>query len=88
LARLKSIGLELSRNDRRIVVMSQFISALGPVTSPEIVVQALSSYQAKLEEVADTALDPDDMLIKSKPIEEAKQPLQQTFWSEFPPEPK
>lgn len=88
LARLQSIGLKLSRNDRRIVVMSQFISALGPVTSPEMVVQALSCYQAKLEAVTDTALDSEDTLSKSKPVVEAEQPLQQTFWSEFPPESK
>lgn len=53
LIRLKSTGLELSQNDRRVVVISQFISMLGPVTSGEVAVQALLAHQTKLEEVID-----------------------------------
>jgi putative DNA methylase len=48
LGRLTSVGLKLSQNDRRIVVMSQFVSALGP-TAPTEVVRALLEQQEQLE---------------------------------------
>jgi putative DNA methylase len=56
LDRLKSIGLTLSKNDRRITVISQFIAELGPTASAEAMIQALLSQQARIEEAADGAL--------------------------------
>jgi putative DNA methylase len=50
--RLMSAGLTLSLNDRRIVLVSQFISALGPVTSAGDAVRALLKRQVKLEQLA------------------------------------
>jgi putative DNA methylase len=61
LARLASVGLQLSKNDRRMVVISQFIAALGPVPSAEIAVQAVLNQQTQLEAAADRvprAVDP------------------------------
>jgi putative DNA methylase len=49
LKRIMSVGLTLSLNDYRIVLVSQFISALGPVTSASSAVQALLQQQDKLE---------------------------------------
>ncbi len=53
LARLRAIGLELSRNDRRIVLISQFICALGPVSSASFAVRALVEHQESLVKAAD-----------------------------------
>ncbi len=52
LLRLASVGLQLSENDRRVVIFSQFLAALGPVTNVETAVEALSSQQEKLEQLA------------------------------------
>lgn len=49
LSRLASVGLDLSPADRRIVVISQFIAELGPLTSAEAAVGALSGEQSQLE---------------------------------------
>jgi putative DNA methylase len=32
--RLEDVGLRLSRNDRRVVLLSQFLASLGPITAP------------------------------------------------------
>jgi adenine-specific DNA methylase len=80
LVRLQTSGFKLSQNDRRIIVMSQFISALGPVASPEIAVHALKQYQARLAEVANHFPDSHDTRLKSRTAEETVSPLQQTFW--------
>jgi hypothetical protein len=52
-ARLASRGLELSRNDRRVILYSQFLAELGPVDHTAEVLQALAEQQPNLE----TALD-------------------------------
>ena len=58
LLRLTSVGLQLSENDRRVVIFSQFLAALGPVTNVETAVAALNSQQGKLEQLAiDLKLD-------------------------------
>ena len=50
LSRLRAIGLELSLNDCRITVISQFICAMGPVDSPATVVGGLVNQQSQLKE--------------------------------------
>jgi putative DNA methylase len=50
IAKLESIGLSLSKNDRRITLISQFIAELGPVGSAEDIVEALEIYNTKLNE--------------------------------------
>lgn len=57
LNRLRSIGLKLSQTDRRIMFMSQFLSALGPVGSAEVAMLALHSYRVQLEEAAGQSND-------------------------------
>lgn len=52
LSRLVSAGLKLSLNDKRIVVISQFIAALGPVSSPAAAIQALRGEEPELEKAA------------------------------------
>jgi putative DNA methylase len=52
LARLRGIGLSHSRNDCRVVVMSQFLALLGPVRSPELAVEALVSLRERLDAMA------------------------------------
>ena len=53
LGRLASIGLHLSRNDRRLVFVSQFLAGLGPVSQPDEAVNALLDQQGVLEQLAD-----------------------------------
>jgi hypothetical protein len=52
-ARLGSRGLERSRNDRRVILCSQFLAELGSVDNTAAVLQALAEQQPNLE----TALD-------------------------------
>jgi putative DNA methylase len=56
LARLGELGLSLSRNDCRIVVISQFLSLLGPVCSADVMVQTIALFQEKLAGSADLLL--------------------------------
>lgn len=50
--RLTSIRMTLSLNDRRVIVLSQFIAALGPQDSVEVATKAILDNQARLEEAA------------------------------------
>ena len=52
LSRLASTGFRLSLNDKRIVMISQFIAAIGPVASPEQAIQTLLEIQPRLEQAA------------------------------------
>ena len=52
-ARLGSKGLELSRNDRRVILYSQFLAELGPVDHTAAVLQALAEQQPNLEAALD-----------------------------------
>ncbi len=53
LSRLKSIGLTLSRNDRRIVFVGQFVASLGQEASPGAAVNALLEQETILEKLID-----------------------------------
>ena len=53
-ARLEAIGLDLSLNDHRVVIISQFITALGPIESPDIAVRALLSQRTRINQIATT----------------------------------
>lgn len=57
LSRLRAIGLDLSLNDCRIMVISQFVSSIGPLSSSQAAVGALRSQQPRLEEVAQRAFE-------------------------------
>lgn len=57
LQRLASIGLDLSRNDRKIAVYGQFIAALGP-TTPETAVDMFLATQQCLDQIAETVTLP------------------------------
>ena len=52
LNRLRGLGLTLSQNDCRVTVVSQFLVQLGPVRSPKLAVDAVTSCQPRLEEIA------------------------------------
>lgn len=80
LIRLASLGLNLSRSDRRITIISQFISALGPVASAEIAVHALLQQQTKLEEAAESLPDLIDATEDSKTATESSLPQQMTLF--------
>jgi len=51
--RLARIGLRLSRNDRRVIMVSQFLSELSSVASSEITADVLQRSQKMIEEAAD-----------------------------------
>lgn len=52
-SRLRSKGFILSRNDRRVILYSQFLAELGPTQTAEITLRSLSEQQSGL----DAALD-------------------------------
>jgi putative DNA methylase len=53
LRRLSSVGIKLSKNDRRITLISQFISTIGPVASAAKATQLLQSFQEELENIVE-----------------------------------
>ncbi|MCI0471807.1 MAG: hypothetical protein L0Y73_09125 [Candidatus Aminicenantes bacterium] len=53
LRQLASVGIKLSKNDRRITLISQFISALGPVSSAGKAVRLLLTFQEELEKIVE-----------------------------------
>jgi putative DNA methylase len=57
LVRLASMGLKLSKNDRIITMVSQFIVELGPRPDAEEVVEALKNFQTRLVEASDQFAD-------------------------------
>lgn len=77
LARLASIGLDLSGGDRQVAVVSQLIAALGPVVSAETAVRALLEHQTRLARA--TERPPDATAATSKPVVEAAPPQQMAF---------
>jgi len=79
LVRLTSTGLDLSLNDRRIAVISQFIAALGPVPSAEEAVRSLLAAQPKLEEVALLSLPSPEEESKGNPTGKTHYPRQMVF---------
>ena len=53
LKRLSSVGIKLSKNDRRITLISQFISAIGPVSSAGKATRLLLTFQEELEKIVE-----------------------------------
>lgn len=78
LARLAAIGLKLSQNDRRITIISQFISALGPITA-DVAVQALLNQQMNLDEAADDTSRLGETLANPNAFGELSRPQQMTL---------
>ncbi|MFO1432195.1 MAG: hypothetical protein U1F76_18960 [Candidatus Competibacteraceae bacterium] len=79
LCRLTEIGLKLSRNDRRIVIISQFIAATGPVASAAKSIDALLQQQSKLEEIAEQVLVGTSTMVDSGSMLEAVDERQMEF---------
>jgi len=75
LVRLSSVGLQFSQNDRRIVVVSQFLSALGPVASPGVATQALLEQQEKLDQLAGGLRGPDITVSIAEPVQSQQMTL-------------
>src|SRR5262249_33251233 len=70
-ARLRSRGFDLSRNDRRVILYSQFLTEVGPVSTAEDLAQILHEQQAILE----TMLDEPALCNSIAPREEANSPF-------------
>ncbi len=81
LCRLTGAGLKLSRNDRRIVIFSQFIAAMGPVVSAARAIDTLLQQQSKLEEIAEHVLVGTGTMEDSENMPESidKQQMEFTF---------
>ena len=79
LSRLRAIGLDLSLNDCRITVISQFVSSLGPMFSSEAAVSVLVSQQSKLEDEAQRAFETIKALETSKALVAGSQEQQMTL---------
>ncbi len=72
LIRLSSVGIKLSKNDRRITLISQFISTIGPMSSAGKAVQLLQAFQKDIEKpVEDLSFQqaaPDTMKVAAKSL--------------------
>jgi putative DNA methylase len=79
LSRLRAIGLDLSMNDCRITVISQFVASLGPMSSSEAAVGALVSHQSQLEEEARRAFETINASEPSKALVAGSQEQQMTL---------
>jgi len=55
-ARLHAKGFTLSRNDRRVILFSQFLAELGPPKSTEDAIRAISEQHSELEAALDAPL--------------------------------
>ena len=54
LGRLGDLGLTLSKNDRGVTLVSQFLALLGPVRSPDTIARVLADFQETLEKTANS----------------------------------
>lgn len=79
LYRLTGVGLKLSRNDRRIVIISQFIAAIGPVVSATRAIDTLLRQQSKLEEIAEQVLVGTSTMVDSGSMSESVDKQQMEF---------
>lgn len=79
LARLTSIGLQLSQNDQRVIVISQFIAALGPMPSEQAAVAALLAQQKELIAVAECLPTAKNEEAQAQAVMDASQPEQMGF---------
>jgi len=79
LVRLTAIGLKLSQNDRRITMISQFISTLGPVTSAELAMYDWVKLQSELERATEDFSDLADPTTHANPSSTSAKFKQMTF---------
>jgi len=78
-SRLQAMGLKLSQNDRRIIIISQFIAAICPKLSAEVVIQALINYQVELEKIAESSYILTGKEAGSKYLQKSYHPEQMAF---------
>jgi len=87
LERLTSIGLTLSKNDRRIALISQFISTMGPVSSPNMAVHLLRTHRDDIEKIVEQLPDRDEEIEETAVVEEfgedSSNPQQREFSFEW-----
>jgi putative DNA methylase len=50
LLRLSSAGIRLSRGDCRVAIISQFFAEVGPISSSDVVLEALQTHEDKLHQ--------------------------------------
>jgi len=79
LTRLAAIGLKLSQNDRRIILISQFVAAVGPVASADVAAHALLTEQKRLEAAAESSLETTDSTANPKTVVTSSQSQQMSF---------
>lgn len=70
--RLKSVGLDLSRGDRRVILIGQFLAEISPGRQAEEVGKIVRDYSVSLESVAtsltgETAVKYDDKNVSNDP---------------------
>jgi putative DNA methylase len=80
--RLASIGLNLSRNDRRLVFVSQFLASLGPVACAETAVHALVGQQGVLEGSADRSVEVLAQRASTEFVRRSARSQQYLLWTE------
>lgn len=79
--RLESIGLKLSQNDCRIIMISQFIVALDPMVSADAAIDALRNCQTELEQLAASSHIVANAATNSEVARRASSQIQQMVFS-------
>jgi putative DNA methylase len=79
LERLTLSGLKLSKKDRLISLISQFISAIGPGSTAGIVSQLLLTYQKEFEKVVENLPYEHEEKIDTKVAAKSSYPEQRSF---------
>jgi hypothetical protein len=72
-------GLKLSKKDRLISIISQFISTIGPGSSAGIVSQLLLEYQKEFEKVVENLPYEHEEKIDTKVAAKSSYPEQRAF---------
>jgi putative DNA methylase len=83
LKRLTLSGLELSKKDRLITLISQFISNIGPVSSASLASQLLFTYQKEFERVVENLPYEHEEIKDTRFAEKSSYPEQRSFSFEW-----
>jgi putative DNA methylase len=79
LERLTLSGLKLSKKDRLITLISQFISTIGPVSSAGLASQLLLTYQKEFEKIVEDLPYEHEEKIDTKVAAKSSYPEQRSF---------
>lgn len=79
--RLRSTGrLKLSRNDRRVILYSQFLAELGPMETTDEYVLSLDKQKSEIEATIDAI--PFTLPTEAAEVQNANEPIQKTLFSD------